>query len=190
MFCRHEYVYSQGHFYCTKCHHRSYKEEYGKRKRTKKAIGITGVVIVGILGFMFVSGIFNFNQGNLEESIMNIPTNIEESIMNIPTNIEESIMNIPTNIEESIKNIPEIPIDMSSIIPFKSTLIGKYKIVNQIEYTVPLLFKKSIQTSLDAPTARSCTPSPSRSPIPVMELPSSANSASAPCNPPEVSEIF
>lgn len=48
MFCKHNYRYTQGHFYCTKCGHRSYKE-YTSRRTNKNWVwvGIIAVIIVG-----------------------------------------------------------------------------------------------------------------------------------------------
>ena len=62
------------------------------------ATGITGIVIVGIIGFMFVSGILAFDQEKLNESVKELPTSIQESIKNVPSNIEEAVQQIPSTV--------------------------------------------------------------------------------------------
>ncbi len=84
----------------------------------RRGVIVAVVAVAGIIGFMFVNGALEFNQENLTESVKDLPENLKESIQNIQ------------------ESIPEIPVDTSSIIPPKSKLIGKSKIVNQIEYTV------------------------------------------------------
>lgn len=81
----------------------------------RRGVIVAVVAVAGIIGFMFVSGIFDFSQGNLEESIKNIPANIEESIQNIQEGI---------------------PVDTSSIIPPKSKLIGYSHTLDKVVFTV------------------------------------------------------
>ena len=85
----------------------------------KKSIII--VAIVGIIGFLFVNGVFEFNQENLDESIQNIPKNIQDAsktakdfATDTTTEIRETINEQletaqldPTDI--TIENISEIP---------------------------------------------------------------------------------
>ena len=118
MFCKHNYVFTQGHFYCTKCHHKTHKEKYGKRRGRRKVIGIAGVIIAGIIGVMFVSGTLQINQENLNESIKFLPANLQESIKSVSENLSS--------------NIPEI----SSVTTQKSKLIGTSQTWDQIEFTV------------------------------------------------------
>ncbi|NDF34683.1 MAG: hypothetical protein EB154_02250, partial [Nitrosopumilaceae archaeon] len=55
MFCKHNYRYTQGHFYCTKCGRKSYKKYRSGRKNNNTAyvaaagIGIAIVVIAVVL---------------------------------------------------------------------------------------------------------------------------------------------
>ena len=126
MGCRkHHYVYTQGHFYCTKCGKRTYGKSRNKRQVRKIGIGITLVTVVGIIGFLFVNGVFEFNQENLNESIKNIPTIIPEEIQipikektdEIATNINKQIDSIKkeTEIGKVISKIPEISIPQVEI---------------------------------------------------------------------------
>lgn len=54
VFCKHNYRYTQGHFYCVKCGHRSYKERRSRRT-SKKWIPITivavSILIVSVIAF-------------------------------------------------------------------------------------------------------------------------------------------
>ena len=84
----------------------------------RRGVIVAIVAVTGIIGFMFVSGIFDFSQGNLEESIKNIPANIEESIQNIQ------------------EGIPEIPFETTSIIPSKSKLIEKSVSPALLKFTI------------------------------------------------------
>lgn len=99
MFCKHNYVYTQGHFYCTKCGHRTYGKSHKKRQVRKIGIGVTLVTVVGIIGFLSVNGVIEFNQENLKETIQNIPKNIPELPANIPP--------IPIEISKPIESIVE-----------------------------------------------------------------------------------
>ena len=120
MFCSHNYVYTQGHFYCTKCHHRTYGKSHKKRQVRKIGIGITLITVVGIIGFLFVNGVFEINQENLNESIQNIPTIIPKEIQipinektdELATNINKQIDSIKKEIETDkvISKIPKISI--------------------------------------------------------------------------------
>jgi len=97
--CRHNYQYTQGHFYCTKCGKRTYGRSYKNKHFRKIGIAITGVVLVGIVGFLFINGVFEINPEKLQESIQNIPKNIPELPPNIPP--------IPVEISKPIENIME-----------------------------------------------------------------------------------
>ncbi len=60
----------------------------------KLGVLVAAVAVAGIIGFMYVSGMFSLNQGTLEESIINIPANIQESIKYIP-DIKNNIPDMP-----------------------------------------------------------------------------------------------
>lgn len=48
MGCSHNYVYTQGHFYCTKCGHRTYGGNYRRKRRQKVWIPLVILVVIGI----------------------------------------------------------------------------------------------------------------------------------------------
>lgn len=112
MFCKHNYVYTQGHFYCTKCHHRTHKEKYGKRHGRKKqikkmGIGIAIVSVLGIIGFMFINGVFEINQENLEKSIETISKESPQIIRDTSIQIQEKSSEILKKLEEEQKQRAE-----------------------------------------------------------------------------------
>jgi len=82
LICRHNYVYTQGYFYCTKCGHRRYSGSYRGRQRTKKigtGIGLTVVIIV--IGFFIYQNTDVITQNVTEQiELVKIPQYIE----NIP----------------------------------------------------------------------------------------------------------
>lgn len=87
---------------------RKYRNPYKKKQTKKIGIGISLVLIVGIVGFLFSNGVFEINEENLNESIKSIPASIPKEIQ---TPIQEKTNEIITNIEqqiESIKKEPEI----------------------------------------------------------------------------------
>jgi uncharacterized protein YkwD len=78
MFCRHSYRYTQGHFYCVKCGHRTYKE-YAKRRSSGKKFIIAGILAVIAIGAVFaIQGTpnpfsNNFATSNLQEDAADNP---------------------------------------------------------------------------------------------------------------------
>ena len=109
--------------------HRKYRNPYKKRQAKKIGIGISVVLIVGIVGFLFSNGVFEINEENLNESIKNIPTSIPKEIQ-IP--MQEKTEEIATNINkqiESIKKEPEVDKIISKIpeIAIPQVEIPKYE---------------------------------------------------------------
>ena len=98
MGCSHNYVYTQGHFYCTKCGKKSYGRSY-KKKQGKKIAGITIVLVIGIMGFLLYNRTLEFNQKNLEKSIDSIIDEVPQ-IDKLQTKIEEITEGIVKRIEE------------------------------------------------------------------------------------------
>lgn len=98
--CNHNYVYTQGHFYCTKCGKRTYGKSRKKRQIKKIGIGIILVSIAGIVGFLFVNGVFEINPENLEETIQKIPFELPK------------ITELPTPISNTIKPQKGIPVEV------------------------------------------------------------------------------
>ncbi|MGI0021692.1 MAG: CAP domain-containing protein [Nitrososphaeraceae archaeon] len=123
MRCSHNYVYTQGHFYCTKCGKRTYGHSRKKRQLRKIGIGITGVCIVGFIGFLFVNDVFEFNQDNLVRSIQNIPQELPEITLAVPKNplidnVDQIIPKIKkeiSKIEEQTENVIKPELDIAKI---------------------------------------------------------------------------
>lgn len=116
-FCSHNFVYTQGHFYCTKCGKRSYgkhreKRSYGKHRGKRQAkkigIGISLMLLVGVVGFLFVNGVFQINQENLQETIQKIPLELPK--------IEE----LPTLVSNPIQPMKGTPVEVKKEIPVQS----------------------------------------------------------------------
>ena len=104
MGCKHNYVYTQGYFVCTKCGIRSHGEP--KKKRGKKVAIVLGLFAVGLLAF--ASGIFDM--GNIEESIkQTMPVQITDNIPPVP---EIPIKDLTGKTVKAIKDISN-----SGIIP-------------------------------------------------------------------------
>jgi uncharacterized protein YkwD len=58
-------------------HYKKYRNPYKKKQAKKIGIGISLVVIIGIVGFLFSNGVFEINEKNLNESIQNIQETTE-----------------------------------------------------------------------------------------------------------------
>ena len=91
MGCRHNYVYTQGYFVCTKCGKRSYGK-FKKKQGKKIAAGIiVGLFAVGLLAFTS-SSLGDIDRDSIEESIkQTIPEKITDSIMPVPEIPTESL---------------------------------------------------------------------------------------------------
>ncbi|MCV0367470.1 MAG: CAP domain-containing protein [Nitrosopumilus sp.] len=78
-FCKHNYVFTQGYFYCTKCHHRSYGRSRKRKQQKKIGVGISIMLLVGVMGFLFVNGVFEINEKNLDSSMQTIQETTESA---------------------------------------------------------------------------------------------------------------
>jgi uncharacterized protein YkwD len=108
MRCSHNYVYTQGHFVCTKCGRRTYGRSHRKKGTKKIGLVISGIVVVGIVGFLFMNGVLEFNQENFQESIRNIPERLPEIPVDIPKIPIEVTKPISTEIENMKKTASDI----------------------------------------------------------------------------------
>ena len=106
MGCRHNYVFTQGYFYCTKCHKRSNDSSSKRRRPGKKVIAVIIVLVLGI--FAYSNGIFEINTEKLNDTIQNIPLIIDD----IPLIIDD-IPLIIDDIPLIIDDIPSIPLKVS-----------------------------------------------------------------------------
>jgi uncharacterized protein YkwD len=110
MACRHNYVYSQGYFFCTKCGQRRKGKSYKKNQRKKIGIGLSIALIAGIVAILFFNGIIEINQENLDETIQNFPQNlpqVPEDFPTIPIQVSEPIKDIVDTSVEEINKIEE-----------------------------------------------------------------------------------
>ncbi|MDH3678073.1 MAG: CAP domain-containing protein [Nitrosopumilus sp.] len=78
MDCNHNYLFTEGYFRCTKCSHQKYDKSYNKNN-TKINLGLGISIIAIIVGLLFVNGIIEFNQENLDESYQSIPESVIEA---------------------------------------------------------------------------------------------------------------
>jgi uncharacterized protein YkwD len=147
-FCKHNYQYTQGHFYCTKCGRTTYGRSHKKRQTKKIGIGIVGITVVGIIGFLFVSGVFEVNQKNLEESIQNMPESIQDTAKTAKDFATETSTTLRKAINEQLESVQteteNISVDTVSDIPKKiqeSNPLNKKPIIdkNELEKQVHLL---------------------------------------------------
>lgn len=139
--CRHNYVYTQGHFYCPYCGKKTYGKSSKKRQIKKLVIGITLVAIVGIIGFLFVNGIFETNEKNLNESIQNIPQNIQETTKTAKDIAIETSDKIQETITDQIETMQKTP----QAIPVKDISDIPKKIQESNPLNKPIIDKKELE---------------------------------------------
>jgi uncharacterized protein YkwD len=75
----------------------------------KKSITI-GVITVTIVGFLFVSGVLEFNQENLDESLQNIPQNIKEVGETAQDLASETSTIIRESINQRLEHVQKDPV--------------------------------------------------------------------------------
>lgn len=103
-------------------HRRKYRNPYRKKQTKKIGIIISLVLVIGFMGFLFSSGVFEINEKNLNDAMKNIPTSIPKEIQipiqekseEITTNINKQVDSINKQVE-SIKKEPEIDKIISQI---------------------------------------------------------------------------
>jgi|APSaa5957512535_1039671.scaffolds.fasta_scaffold53405_3 uncharacterized protein YkwD len=98
MGCTHNFQYSQGFFFCSKCG-KKVREGNDKRKQKRNKItGISLVVSVGLIVFLFFNGVLDFNQNDVNKSIGDITKEISQ-IGELPTQIKEQSNDIVKKLE-------------------------------------------------------------------------------------------
>lgn len=110
MGCSHNYVFTQGYFYCTKCGARHYGKSRKIRNIKKITTGISISAIVGIIGFLFVTGVIEFDQKILDDSINNMPQNIEDASKTAQDFATETSTAISKTVNEQLENMPTDPV--------------------------------------------------------------------------------
>lgn len=118
MFCKHNYVYTQGYFVCTKCNHRS---NFHRKPNPKKIIGI----IIGIS--LFITGIaIGIYHSNLESMM----TNSVNTNPSIPKSDQSGNINIPVPIRpQPTTETPPIMVPTSTLNEQKPMQESQYVIV-------------------------------------------------------------
>ncbi|MCH7560783.1 MAG: CAP domain-containing protein [Thaumarchaeota archaeon] len=106
MGCSHNYVFTQGHFYCTKCGKRSYGKSYKRKQGKKIAAGVILVIMIGVVVLVFSNGVLEFNQENLEKSVERISSEIPQ-IEELQTKIQDTSDEIIKRFEEEQIRVEE-----------------------------------------------------------------------------------
>lgn len=81
---------------------------HGKKSFSMKpiGIGITLVTIVGIIGFLFMNGVIEFNQGDIEKSIQNIPENVLDTVETAKDVTTDTSKILGKTINDQLENAP------------------------------------------------------------------------------------
>jgi uncharacterized protein YkwD len=99
MGCKHNFQYSQGAFFCSKCGKKVREGNDKRKQKKKKIVGISLVVLVGVIGFLFFNGVFEINQNNLNKSVDSITKEIPQ-IEELSTQIKEQSDGIVKKLED------------------------------------------------------------------------------------------
>ncbi len=115
MRCSHNYVYTQGHFYCTKCGHRTYGGSYRRKKSKKIALTILGIIVA--IGVFYVYG----NQSiisDVSEATKNISTQFTEITKSLESEfeLEKITKDIETEFEELTESLETDPKETALLI--------------------------------------------------------------------------
>ncbi len=90
-------------------------------------LGIVIVLVIGVFGFLFVNGIFEFNQENLEESIQNMPQSIQDAGKTAKDFANETTTIFRETINLQLEDVQMEPVDITvdNITNFPKTLQEK-----------------------------------------------------------------
>jgi len=124
MRCRrhHNYVYTQGYFYCTRCGHRRYHAHRGRRRKNKKiGIGLGIFATIAIVAFVVVnySGNFQILSTPIEQiteyvpkpPIFKLPPLPEPFTMPAPPSRDTKTSDEPTKIYPTLTELRQIALD-------------------------------------------------------------------------------
>jgi hypothetical protein len=78
------------------------KNPYKKKQGKKISVGVSIFLGIVLVGFLFVNGIFEFNQEKLDESIQNLPQNIEEVAQTAENMADKTTSAIQETVNEQI----------------------------------------------------------------------------------------
>ncbi len=79
--------------------------------KPSQGIGIFVVMIVGIIGFLFISGNFEINQENIDKTIQNIPQGIQDAGDTAKDFAEETAIVLQNTLSEQIKKVQAGSVD-------------------------------------------------------------------------------
>lgn len=113
MTCNHNYTFSDGYFECTKCGHMRPRKSRTENNR-KIGVGIGILTIFGIVGFLYVTDVIEFNPDNLPEPIQDAGKLAKELASEtttvLRTTINENVEPIQLKpIERLVSEIKQIP---------------------------------------------------------------------------------
>jgi len=80
--------------------------------KPSQGIGIFVVMIVGIIGFLFISGNFEINQENIDKTIQNIPQGIQDAGNTAKDFAEETAIVLHGTLSEQIKKVQVESVDI------------------------------------------------------------------------------
>jgi len=105
-FCKHNYAFTQGYFYCTKCGHRNYGRTYRRKKNRKIALAVFGIVIaVGVLFAYTNPSLFS---SLAEQSIRDASNQLTELTKSLEEELEKA-QTVPQKIEPDNESPPSNP---------------------------------------------------------------------------------
>lgn len=140
MICHHNYVYTQGHFYCTKCGKRTYGRTYRRKKSRKIGLGISGAIIAGVALFLFANNMIEINREDIQKTIQDIPQEIQKTSETTKDIVTETSSKLKETIDKNLESPPikpdSIPIKEITEIPKKiqeTNPINKKPTVDAIE---------------------------------------------------------
>lgn len=138
MVCSHNYVYTQGYFVCTKCGKKTYGRTYRRKKTRAIGLGISGVIVAGILVFLFTNNMIPLDQEDIQKTIQNIPQEIQQASETTKDVVTETSSKLRETVDENLENQPIRP----DTIPIKEIT----EIPKKIQETSPINKKPAIDT--------------------------------------------
>lgn len=135
MVCSHNYVYTQGYFVCTKCDKKTYGRTYRRKKTRAIGLGISGVIIAGILVFLFTNNMITLDQKNIQKTIQDIPQEIQQT----SETTKDIVAETSSKLKETIQKLGE-----SSIKPDDASIDKIVNIPKKIQESNPINQKPTI----------------------------------------------
>lgn len=137
MDCKHNYIYTKGHFECTNCGHKKARKNQQSRSR-KIGSGTAIVAIIVVVILLFSTQVLEINEENLDESLQNMPEKIQEVGITAKNLADETGIILRENIGKRLDYVKQEPV--SKIVDDIA------KIPKQIQEKNPLNEKPQIDT--------------------------------------------